>query len=493
MNHTSHPDQAGCTEHGAGEAAPSRAYPAFEAAAPATRTGRRGRGPDWRVSVGTLTGALGLVVAAHLVARSLVGDGVRLYLGRAAWPLFGHYAPRLDLWLVPALLVAVAAVVGGPWVVARLPWRALLTMTAVAAAGWAVSLGVAGGGVDALAAPLTSRHDYLHDVDRVTDLGAYLRTFTDYIVDRPRWTTHVSGHPPGALGIFVLLDRAGLAGAGWAAVLCITGGAAAAPAVLATVKLLAGEEYARRAALFVTFAPTALWVATSADAFFAGVAAWGIYAVAAGTAQPGRRGYARALGGGLLLGCCLLLSYGLTLLGPLALAVVLLQRQVPLRRRLVVLAVGAGAVVALLAGMAAAGFWWFEGLELTAQRVRTGSGWLARPAWYFLFANAAAVVIAVGPATVVGLARAVQDVVRRVGDGRPLAGGRPLVVAAMVLLAMTIATASGLSKGEVERIYLPFSMWLLPLAAFHAAGVRGWVAAQCGVAIAVETALDLGW
>ena len=33
---------------------------------------------------------------------------------------------------------------------------------------------------------------------------------------------------------------------------------------------------ARRAAPFVAVAPTAIWIAVSADGYFAGVAAWGI-------------------------------------------------------------------------------------------------------------------------------------------------------------------------------------------------------------------------
>jgi hypothetical protein len=153
---------------------------------------------------------------------------------------------------------------------------------------------------------------------------------------------------PLATLVFAALDRIGLHGAGWAAALCILGGAAAAPAVLSTVRVLAGPERAEAARPFVTFAPAALWIATSADALFAGVAAAGICALAHACV---RRSDLLALIGGVILGACLYLSYGLVLIAPVALAAVLVQRRI---RPLLVGAVGVAAVVV---AFTLAGFW----------------------------------------------------------------------------------------------------------------------------------------
>jgi hypothetical protein len=304
-------------------------------------------------------------------------------------------------------------------------------------------------------------------------VGTYLDTFTRFIVggqDAPEWTTHVAGHPPLVTLLFAPLARAGLAGPGWAAALCIAGGAAAAPAVLSALKVLAGERTARRAAVFVVFAPTALWVATDppppaqpagrpqsahpTDPPQSGHPADSSRPAYSPRSLP--RACAIALTGGLLLGTCLMLSYGLTLLAPVAAAVVLVGAARTRARLAVPLVAGAG-VAAVLAVFAAAGFSWFEGFELARERVMNGPGWRDRPTAYFLFANPAAVAVAAGPAVVAALPLLFR---MRVGEARRLAA--PAVAA---LLAMALAVTSNLSKGEVERIYLPFTLWLLPLAA----------------------------
>ena len=145
---------------------------------------------------------------------------------------------------------------------------------------------------------LTARHEYLRQVPVVTDIPEALSSFSRRILDyQPdSWITHVSGHPPGALLTFVWLDRIGLGGGAWAGLLCLLVGSSAAAAIIVTVRAVADEETARLAAPFVAVAPTAIWVAVSADGYFAGVAAWGIALLAlaaqaegAGTAAGRRR------------------------------------------------------------------------------------------------------------------------------------------------------------------------------------------------------------
>src|SRR3954466_13558214 len=128
-------------------------------------------------------------------------------------------------------------------------------------------------------------------------------------------------------------------------------------------------------------APVALWVATSDAPLFAGVAAWGIALLATAAARaPGRGADVRALAGGLLLGLALFLSFGLTALGLVVLAGVLVPRDRLGGRRGAgggrgmarVLGVGAGGVLVVVAAFAVGGYWWVEGFSAAGARVRSG-------------------------------------------------------------------------------------------------------------------------
>ena len=151
---------------------------------------------------------------------------------------------------------------------------------------------------------LTTRHEYLRQVPTVTDIPDAVRTFASRILDfQPNsWITHVSGHPPGALLTFVWLDRIGLGGGAWAGLLCLLVGSSAAAAIVVAVRALADENTARLAAPFVAVAPTAIWVAVSADGYFAGVAAWGIALLALAARRTAQWPVLAAAGSGLLLG-----------------------------------------------------------------------------------------------------------------------------------------------------------------------------------------------
>lgn len=58
-------------------------------------------------------------------------------------------------------------------------------------------------------------------------------------------------------------------------------------------------------------APTAIWIAVSADGYFTGVAAWGIALLALAVRQRVRAPWLAAIGAGLLLGWGIFLNYGL--------------------------------------------------------------------------------------------------------------------------------------------------------------------------------------
>ena len=296
------------------------------------------------------------------------------------------------------------------------------------------------------------------------------------------WTTHVAGHPPGALLAFVALDRLGLPGLGWAAAMCVLGGALAVPAVLVAVRAVAGEEPARAAAPFLVFAPVALWVATSADALFAGVAAWGVALLATAAARaPGRGADVRALAGGLLLGLALFLSFGLTTLGLVVLAVVLVQRgRLGWGGVARVLGVGAVGVLVVVAAFAAGGYWWVEGFSVAGDRVRSGPSFADRPLGFFLFSNLAAAALALGPAAVAGLAS-----VRRT---------RLALLPLAALAGILVSDATGLVRGETERIWLPFYVWVLVATAFLPRRQRRWwLLLSAVLAIGIEVVVRTEW
>ncbi len=224
-------------------------------------------------------------------------------------------------------------------------------------------------------------------------------------------------------------------------------------------------------------APAAIWW-SSGDAFFAGVSAWAVTLVVLATGREGRDGDRLAAGGGVLFGISLMLSYGLVLLAVVPIVVAVARR----RARPLVIAAAGGALV--LVAVFAAGFSWLAGLAATRTQYWAGVA-SRRPYSYFLVGNLAAFALALGPAAAVGLAR--------LRDRRTwlLVGGALAVVA--------IADLSGMSKAEVERIWLPFVPWvLLATAALYGAtrrhgSMRFWLFAQAAVAIAIQSAVRSPW
>jgi hypothetical protein len=289
-------------------------------------------------------------------------------------------------------------------------------------------------------------------VPTITDIPDAVRTFASRIPDfQPNsWITHVSGHPPGALLTFVWLDRIGLSGGAWAGLLCLLVGSSAAAAIVVAVSALADEATARSAAPFVAVAPTAIWIAVSADGYFAGVAAWGIALLALATRRTVRWPVVAAAGAGLLLGWGIFLNYGLGLMALPALAVLITA--VDWRAAVGALVPAVTAALVVVGVFAAAGFWWFDGYTLVQDRYWQGIA-NDRPFQYWAWANFASVVCAIGLGSVAGIGRAfdIAAIKRR--------SGLHLVVLG-ALLAIVFADLSMLSKAETERIWLPFTVWL---------------------------------
>ncbi|WP_139238109.1 hypothetical protein [Streptomyces pini] len=401
---------------------------------------------------------------------------------RLRWPpLYARWLPHAGPGTPAALCLAVLTVAYGPPLARRLPWRRLLFAAWGGAMAWSWSLALVDGWDRGAAGRLTTKYEYLRSVGDVHDVGATLRTFTDHILmDSPgNWPAHVAGHPPGALLTFVGLDRVGLGGGAWAAAWCVTTGASAAVAVLVALRVLCDEGTARRAAPFLVLAPSAVWMGVSADGHFTAVAAWAVALLALSATGAVRAPRAAALGSGVLFGWLVYLSYGLTLMAVVALAVLAVARTA---RPVPYVLLGAAPWVI---AFTAAGFWWYEGYTTLVERYYQGAAGV-RPYAYYVWANLAAQVLTVGLATVAGLRRAAT------GPGRR---HRALVVLlAGAVCAALVADLSGMSKAETERIWLPFTLWLLPAAALlPEPGHRWWLAAQAAVALAVNHLLITGW
>jgi hypothetical protein len=403
--------------------------------------------------------------------------------------LFALPLPHVGPGTVFAVVIAAVVVLWGPTPAARLPWRRALAAGYLASLAWIFSLAVVDGWTRGFTGRLTTLQEYLHEVPGITDIPRMLREFSSRILDfQPdSWTTHVSGHPPGATLVFVWLDRLGLHGGAWASTAVVLVGSLVAVAVPATVALLGRPDAARVVLPFAVLSPGAVWIGVSADGLFAGVTATGIALLAlSATGFTRRRRYAvpAGLAAGLLLGFGIFLSYGLVLLGLVALAVAVLGRQ---WRAAALAVVGAFAVVA---AFALAGFWWLEGYHLVVERYYQGIATL-RPYSYWVWADLAAVAIAAGPAVVAAARRGVSFL----PQPRKALFAEPVVlIGVAALVTILFADVSGLSKAEVERIWLPFGVWLLPMTALlPRPGRRWWLAAQAATALAVNHLLLTSW
>jgi methylthioxylose transferase len=411
-----------------------------------------------------------LLVAAAFAVPQLADWEVWARASRSATdlgvpPLHGYWQPKLfGPGTLPAVAIALLAWWFGPSLAERLSWGRLLLVAYVVALAWLLSLAFVDG-ADGIGRVLGSRYEYLPSARGVTDVPALFEGYVARIpVDSTNpWPTHPAGHPPGALLFFVLLDRLGLGGSFAAGSVVTALAATTAVAVLVALRALGAEQSARRAATFLVLTPAAVFMAVSADALFGAIAAWGLACLALATRA---QWVAWSVHAGILLGWCVMSSYGLPLLGILAVAVLVLGRSWR------PLPVAAAAAIGVVLVFAASGFSWWEAFPVLRDRYWDGVA-ADRPASYWMWGNLAALVVCAGPVLGSGLA-----VLRR-GSDRVV-----VLLASAAAVSLLLADLSQMSRAEVERIWLPFVPWLLVSCALLPERWRRW-----GLALQLLTAL----
>lgn len=435
---------------------------------------------------------LGLAVATALVAFAFAAPHLFSWevhtrtrfspaLGPEVPPLHGWWEPKW--WgpgTLPALLIAGFALCHAQDLAHRLPWQHLRVASYVASAAWLLSLALVDG-TDGLTRVLGSPSEYLETARAVDSIPATLDTFATRIpIDaEDNWPVHVAGHPPGALLFFVMLTRLGLGGDLSAALVVVAIAATIPVAVMTLLRVCEAEELARRAAPFLVLTPAAVFLAVSADAVFAAVGCWGVLALAL-AARADREARPAALGwsalAGVLFGYGVFLSYGFGLLGVVALAVLMAMRS----WRPVLVVVPAALSVALV--FAVLGFAWWEAYPVLVDRYWDGIA-SDRPGSYWWWGNLAALLVCTGPLIGAGVAHLAVTAFRPAS----------LLVAGGVL-AVVVADASGMSRSEVERIWLIFVPWLTVSLALLPDGWRRWgLGLQLVAALAVQHLLYTSW
>ena len=405
----------------------------------------------WGAVVGILVVAAFVVPHLHLgwlspVVHQPPGE-YRILAGTA--PLLGSWMPHASPATPCAVILAIAVVGWGPMMARRMPWLVLVATAWLTALAWTMALTLIDGWKIGFVDRIAGSFNYLFDVHHVHGIHAFFQHYASHIPSpRPgSWDIESSAHPPLGLLTFVLLHRMGLSGPAWASLFVVVVGTSAAAAVLIAVRTLSGEHVARRVAPFVALAPAAVWIGVSADAYYAGVAAWALTLLALAAAGTVRHAVFLALASGVLFGCTVYLSYGLILMAIPATAVLFSARNY---RPLVPAGLGALAVAALVTAL---GFWWFTGLALLRQRYLSTIA-MDRPFAYWVWGDLAALICAIGLPAAVALRRAFDGVRLRARSGIN-------VLLVSMVAAVAVADLSGMSKAETERIWLPFAVWLV--------------------------------
>lgn len=414
---------------------------------------------------------LGGLVLVGVYAQTVMTDHDQLFFGTVSnhLPFFARWHPRLTGYAVVAvggLVLSALFLVWGRSALGRRGFAAGLFLAAVVSR---VSLNVERRGVHELIQPLVGRegaNDYITTVSSyVADPTGYLDQFAERV---PHLATHPAGHPPGPTILMGTLEQVGLGGAWGEALLVILIGALGAPLVYGVGQSLLAERDARVAAIIWVFSPMVLIEgATAMDAVFATVATAAAVALVRG----------RWSLGAALVGISAFLSYALLAVAGWVGLVRLAGGQ---WRAALQVAVAAVAGVVAVYGVATLGFGYDPVSALSATHDRYYAGIARHRPWSFwVVGNLAVFFIGVGFPVAIGFARACSH---RAG------------VALALLAVIGVATLTGYTKAEVERIWL----FMVPWACLSAAPLLGRhlpvaVTLLAGQALVVEVLYYTTW
>lgn len=432
------------------------------------------------VRVPVVVGVALLVWGVATWGASLNESGAPLYLDappfKGTWRTGFFTLEWPHLWtpaLAAALGIAVLVVAWWVPVTSRLSFRRVLGGSWALALSWTVAI-AATSGPGALARPLLNPHfEYLPFARGVSSPSGFVSGFLENVSEYP---THARGHPPGAVLSFWGLDRLFPTDATFAIALLVIA-ASAAPATLLAVRALSDGMAARRVAVFAGMAPAVVWIGTSADALLMAVVAWAVTSATLALRSRGRIAIALAGLSGLAAGVAVTLSYGsVLLLTPLGALVVLLV----LRRRFAEVGVLVAASTLAPLVLVAMGFDWIEGYRAVRVQYLAGVG-SERPQWFFFYSNLAAFAVAIGPAAIAGITT--------------LRDRRLWVLVGSALAGIVAADLSGMSKGEVERIWLPAVPWVVvATASLRTTRTRRiWAAVTMGFTVLLQWKLRPDW
>lgn len=429
-----------------------------------------------------------LIATSVYFGRLLQEERPEVFLGAA--PLVGQNPRDGWDWRASWALVGAAGIAAGiAWCVWTERWahwstRIVIAVTSVSAGGFAVLLALTDGR-QGLLRGADHETEYLANLDIAPGAAEFVRDFVD---DIDRYSVHVRGHPPGFVLVLKAMDAIGLGGAWPVVALSAIATMLVPAAVLVAIRVLADDGWVRRVAPVLVVAPYALWMMTSADAVFAACGAWSIAALLLAMRATGRSAVWWGLLSGLLLGALLFMTYGgatfaITLVVPAAVAV--RQRQPGAR---IAVATATLAVIAVTAAFLALGFWWLDGARETQRQYWAGTAQF-RPFGYFMIANLAVALIAIGPVGFAGLLAFWRH-------RTPPPGVWPVLVGAT--LALMVSHLSQYTRAEVERIWLLFYPWLMVATGVPALTGRPrthamLVGVQASTAIVLQAALVSKW
>ncbi len=402
-----------------------------------------------------------------------------------AAPLVGRWDWAPTWRILPAVMIAIGTIVWAGRGRQVRPSARSLAIVAVLASAWTIALAWSQG-TAVMIDPVTNPTEYWAQLPKLPPAGRMLHVWSD-----PLWMrnqpVHLKGHPPGYVLLLKILGHVGLSSPWAVATLSWIAAGCAAVAVVICVHIMTPNATWRVVAPFAVLAPYAVWMGTSADAVFAAMGASGVVAVLAAIRTTStRRSVLFASVAGLVLGASLFLSYGMASFALVPVTAIVALPGVPWRRRMSVSMFTAVGVLVVVAAFARAGFWWFDGLETTRLFYWKGTAKF-RPWGYFFIANLAVIGIASGPATVAALGLQHRN---------SPTGMRLWLLPAAAAVAMLVANVSQLSKGETERIWLPFFVFLVPLVAGVGSSVRArrfWLGLQAATALLLQTALLSKW